>query len=126
MTAVLDSSAVLALLWREKGCDIVETHLRDALISSINLAEVYTKCTERGIDPDAVAAVLAKMPVTLVDFSAPQALLASKLRQQTKALGLSLGDRACLAVAMMERATVVTADKPWANVGLNLKIVIIR
>ncbi|ESQ90075.1 hypothetical protein ABAC460_09920 [Asticcacaulis sp. AC460] len=126
MTAVLDSSAVLALLWREKGCDIVETYLRDAMISTINLAEVYTKCTERSVDPGVVASVLAKQSVTIVDFSAPQALLAGKLRQQTKALGLSLGDRACLAVAMMERATVVTADKPWANVGLNLKIVVIR
>lgn len=126
MTAVLDSSAILALIWQEKGHEIVSSHLTDACMSTVNLAEVYSKCQERGLDLDAMRGFLASLKVTMVGYDEQQAFATGALRSQTVRGGLSLGDRACLSLAMAQGASVVTADGIWQSLGLPLQIVAIR
>ncbi len=123
--AVLDSSAVLSLLLAEPGAEIVQSVLPGALLSTVNFAEVLAKLVERGMpSSDALRAVEA-LGVELVDFNADQAHVTGQLRASTRALGLSLGDRACLALGRLTRSKIYTADQAWADVP-DFDIVLIR
>jgi len=122
--AVLDSSAVLSLLLAEPGAEIVQSVLPGALLSTVNFAEVLAKLVERGMpSSDAVRAVEA-LGVELVDFNVDQAHMTGQLRASTRALGLSLGDRACLALGSLKSAKIYTAVRTWENV-LGLEIVVL-
>jgi PIN domain nuclease of toxin-antitoxin system len=124
---VLDASALLALLNREPGADKLTPQLLSAAASStVNLAEVQAKLVERGLDPeDAWEATLT--PVReVVDFTADHARLAGTLIAQTRSLGLSLGDRACLALGITLRAPIYTTDKSWKNLKLGVHIHVVR
>ena len=117
---VFDSSAVLALIFGEPGADLVARLMdqNDALISSVNQAEVLGKLLDRGLSADDVAAISQQLPLKVMPFTPEQAQLAGGLRPATRALGLSLGDRCCLALAQQQGgATVVTADRPWAGLA---------
>ena len=110
---VLDSSALLALIDEEAGADRVRDVLSDSMISTVNLAEVYGKLDERGQDGlRAVGNVLMTL-TEVVPFNEEHAVLAGRLRQQTRHAGLSLGDRACIALALATGAEVYTADSMW-------------
>jgi len=122
---VLDASAVLALLRGEPGGAAVETRLDGARLSAVNLTEVAQRLNDQWPD-DLVAAVLAKFPCEVIDFSATLALRAGLLRRLTKAHGLSLGDRACLALAERDGLAVLTADHAWAELDLGVEVVLIR
>jgi PIN domain nuclease of toxin-antitoxin system len=126
MSVVLDSSALLALLWSEPGEEMVEAVLADSRISAVNMAEVYSKMSDRGVVGDEVRELLADLPVVVVAFDAQQAALTGDLRDATRSQGLSLGDRACLALAMTEDMDAVTGDRTWAALSLPIKIVAIR
>ena len=126
MSIVLDASAALALILKEPGSEIVEAALGDAIISSVNMAEVYAKCADRGLDPAVVKAMFSGLGVTVSPFTDMHALASGRLRGSTRAHGLSLGDRACLALAVVEKAEVLTADKVWLKLGLNIAITAIR
>ena len=126
MTAVLDASALLALLWREPGHDIAATYIPGAIVSTVNLSEVYAKCADRGLDLDTVRGLLTGLQLTIVDFDSHQAFVAGDLRSRTRKAGLSLGDRACLAAASVHKAQAVTADRAWTALGLSLTITVIR
>ncbi len=126
MSVVLDASAVLAALWREPGADRVEAALNDAQISAVNLSELVAKLVDRGATAQNVRDILAGIGAQVVDFTAEQAVNAGLIRHQTKALGLSLGDRACLALARLNGATVLTADRVWAHRDLGVDIEVIR
>jgi PIN domain nuclease of toxin-antitoxin system len=92
----------------------------------VNLAEVQAKLVSRGIDPDdAWEATLAPIR-TSVDFTAEHARIAGSLVAETRSLGLSLGDRACLALALSLKAPVYTTDKSWKNLKLGVRIQVIR
>jgi PIN domain nuclease of toxin-antitoxin system len=124
---VLDASALLALLNKEPGADKLTPQLLSAAASStVNLAEVQAKLVSRGLDPhDAWEATLT--PVReVVDFTADHARLAGTLIVQTRSLGLSLGDRACLALGLTLKAPVYTTDKSWKNLKLGVQIHVIR
>lgn len=124
--SVLDASAVLALLDSEPGADRVLAAIPSALISTVNLAEVYSKFADRG---PATWAALQRFRFAIyevVPFSVEMAELAGRLRPLTREFGLSLGDRACLALAMLRGADVLTADTSWSKVGLPCTIHIIR
>jgi ribonuclease VapC len=123
---VLDASAVLAVLQRERGQERVVEVLHDAIISAVNLAEVATKLTEKGWSADQVQDLLAPFMVLSVDFSAPQAIRAGLLRAATRRFGLSTGDRCCLALAMERSVGVMTADRAWAGLDLGIPIEVIR
>ena len=111
--AVLDSSALLALLWNEPGADYVAAALPGALLSSVNLAEVVTKLRERGLSASEGRELVESLGVVVVDFDADQAEATAELRESTRSLGLSLGDRACLALARRRNCPALTADAAW-------------
>jgi PIN domain nuclease of toxin-antitoxin system len=110
---VLDASAVLALLNREPGHEQVLAVLPAAAIGTVNLTEVISKLCERGVPPDAAMEAVQCCGVEIVLHSVEHAALAGALRPITKAFGLSLGDRACLALGRERRATVMTAERHW-------------
>ena len=117
---VFDSSAVLAVLFNEPGAEQVIRWLEDdeAVISSVNQAEVLAKLLDTGLSEADVAAIGQQLPLQVLPFSAQQARIAGNLRPATRALGLSLGDRCCLALAREQPgAQVVTADRAWAGLA---------
>lgn len=124
---VLDASAVLALLNGEPGTDKLTPQLLSmAASSTVNLAEVQAKLVDRGVDPnDAWEAALAPIR-DVMDFTADHARLAGSLIAQTRPLGLSLGDRACLALALSLKAPVYTTDRSWKNLNLTVRVHVIR
>jgi ribonuclease VapC len=123
---VLDASALLALLQQELGTEIVAAALQDSAISTVNWSEVLQKSTSRGIDPEGMQAEFEALGVNIIPFSALQAELAAQLWLETKELGLSLGDRSCLALAIDQKATALTADKAWAQLKNGISIQLIR
>ncbi|KPF80485.1 hypothetical protein IP88_00295 [alpha proteobacterium AAP81b] len=126
MSVVLDSSALLAVLQGEPGADAVMPALQGALVSAVNAAEVVTKLVEIGMTPVEAGTNLTRLDVDIIAFDAVQAQQTGALRPLTRHLGLSLGDRACLALAQQRRATVLTADRPWAGLDLGIAIEVIR
>ena len=123
---VLDASAVLAVLNDEDGAALVEDVIGRALISSVNLTEVASKLVERGMDDDSVSLVIHSLPCRVVDFTLAHSLRAGQLRRDTGPQGLSLGDRACLALTEAEGLPVLTSDRRWSDVETDLDIRLIR
>jgi ribonuclease VapC len=123
---VLDASAVLALLNRETGQDKVAAALGDSVISAVNFCEVMGKLIDNGLSEDEARESIDLLNMEVISFDIDLAHVAAKLRARTKNLGLSLGDRSCLALGLALRQTVVTADREWATLRLGIKIEIIR
>jgi ribonuclease VapC len=115
---ILDSSAVLAVLQNEPGKDKVEVILDVSAISRVNLTEVLTKLVEKGMSVDEAKETFDDLGLRVIKFNENQSLKSAELRPLTKHLGLSLGDRCCLALAISENLPAVTADKNWANLNL--------
>jgi ribonuclease VapC len=126
MSAVLDSSAVLAVIWNEPGSDMVLDHVDGAVISAVNYAEVLTKISDRGVDGKRASALLASLAIETIVFDKAQAETSGQIRSQTRHLGLSLGDRACIALAMTKGWPVLTADKVWAELTLSVQVLLVR
>ena len=122
---VLDASALLAVLNDESGAEAVRAALSVSIISTVNLAEVYSKAAERGLDRVRVRRTV-DLVREAVPFTESQAELCGQLRLQTKAAGLSLADRACLALAIEQHAEVLTADRDWATLELPCLVHLIR
>ena len=124
---VLDASALLAVLNREPGVEKLTPQLLSAAISStVNLAEVQSKLVSRGIKPDeAWEATISPIRESAV-FTDEQAKIAGNLIARTSAFGLSLGDRACLALGIALKAPVYTADRSWKNLKLGVRIHLVR
>ena len=123
---VLDASALLALLNAETGAGLVQELLPEALISTVNLAEVVTRLALLGMPGDEIRDALTLLGLETVPFVEEQAYRSGFLVRQTQALGLSLGDRACLALASMKGLTVVTADRAWKEAGVEVEVRVIR
>ena len=125
--AVFDASAILAVYHNEPGKKQVLQYMDqyEPFISSVNLAEVYSKLSQDGLSEDEFVESFEGLEITVVDFDKPQAVEVSKLYHPTRSLGLSLGDRACLALAVLKDATAVTADRSWSKVAV-CKIKVIR
>jgi PIN domain nuclease of toxin-antitoxin system len=124
---VLDASALLAVLNREPGADkLTPELLNNAVCSTVNLAEVQGKLVGRGLAADEAWEAATSPIREAVAFTAGHAKIAGSLITQTRALGLSFGDRACLALGLAMRAPVYTADKSWKGLRLGIRIHIIR
>ncbi|MEM1244073.1 MAG: type II toxin-antitoxin system VapC family toxin [Pseudomonadota bacterium] len=123
---VFDSSAIIALLNQEKGFDIVEKYLSNCIISAVNLSEAVVVLMKVGISQKQAEDMLIELIEEIVPFDQQQAFVAAKLRIPTKNYGLSLGDRACLALGLIKKLTVITADKIWMKLKLNIKVQCIR
>ena len=115
---VLDSSAILAVIYQETGAETVEPLLKTSLVSSVNLAEVCTKLAEKNVLDKQAIDDFQKLGLEIVDFDLKQAVKVAELRPLTKHLGLSLGDRSCLALAMLRNTVAVTADKSSRKLSL--------
>lgn len=123
---ILDASAVLAVLNGERGEKKVIPMLAESAISSVNLTEVAAKLLETGMDEDSARLAVSVLGIgEVVDFTEDLAWKAAKLRPLTKQYGLSLGDRACLALAMKLKVPAITADKEWAKLKL-CRVIVIR
>ncbi len=114
---VPDASALLCLLFDEPSAERVDRVLPDAFISAANLAEVLSKLVDRGLDGDEALSDLRQLDLEVVALDRAQAEAAGLLRSATCEAGLSLGDRACLALAQQRRAPTLTTDRRQAEVA---------
>jgi ribonuclease VapC len=126
---VLDTSALLAILNDEPGAEIFIQRielLESATMSAVNVSEAYGTLVRSGIrSDDAWQAVIGSIPHA-VDFDMEQARITGELLPQTRSLGLSLGDRACLALGIALKAPIYTADRAWKGLRLGVSIHVIR
>ena len=123
---VLDASALMAVLREEPGAAAVEAELDHAAISAVNLSEVQAKLVERGTAAEIAWSSLVDLDLEVVAFDAAQAKVAGDLRSLTRAQGLSLGDRACLALARALGLPAMTADRAWGGLAVGIEIRAVR
>ena len=123
---VLDASALLCLLNGEPGTDRVLDVLTRCVIGATNLGEVVSKLRERGLSLDEVREALGGLHLDVRPLSAAQAMTIGDLRPTTKSLGLSLGDRACLALALDLQAEMFTTDADLASADVGISITNVR
>lgn len=126
MSVVHDASSLLAVAFREPGGEIAQGALRGSLVSSVNWSEVIQKVQTRGKDTRQLAELYVGLGVTIVPFGVETAERAASLFSETRAFGLSLGDRACLALGLETGREVYTADRRWTEIPLEIKVKAIR
>jgi ribonuclease VapC len=112
---VLDASALLCLLQEEKGAERVARALPAAEIGAVNYCEVVGKLVDGGMDEETADRLIDTLQLSVVPFDRTQARLAGSLRPLTRKFGLSLGDRACLALAQAQGATALTCERSWTR-----------
>jgi PIN domain nuclease of toxin-antitoxin system len=126
---VLDTSALLALLFAETGADAAGAALRRSrpnLLSAVSYSEAMAKALDRKVPFETARDAIHALQLTLVPFDAAHALTAASLRPATRAFDFSFADRACLATAALAKAAVLTADQAWTKVDLGVTITLIR
>jgi ribonuclease VapC len=127
MIKVFDASCVLAALFEEPGSATVVQLWGDyeGVISAVNYAEVVTKLAERGATSEEIPIILEGIPLTVLPFEENDCIQVGLLRPITKTLGLSLGDRACIALGGKLSAAIITADKAWKGIK-GIDVVVVR
>jgi PIN domain nuclease of toxin-antitoxin system len=129
---VLDASALLAYLQDEPGSDVVDAALFEgAVINAVNYAEVLTRLGDLGDEPAITHRRLQEQGLIgglleVIPLLGEEAVTVARLRPATRAFGLSLGDRACLATALRLARPVLTADRSWATVDVGVTVRLIR
>jgi PIN domain nuclease of toxin-antitoxin system len=124
---VLDASALLVLLKGEAGSErVIEALMDGAAISAVNFSEVVAKLREGGMLEEAIHESLDSLELDIVEFDTEFAYQAGLLRPLTKSAGLSLGDRACLALAQNLNLPALTADRAWDSLSLGIRVQVIR
>jgi ribonuclease VapC len=123
---VYDTSALLAIILDEPGAEVAKATIANAMMSTVNVAEIVSRALDKGIPVEKTERFLMSHGIEFVDFDAEMARTAGAMRTATRSRGLSLGDRACLALAIHENAAAVTADRSWADLDLPCKIELIR
>lgn len=128
MACVLDASAVLCLLFSEKGAEKVEARLGDASISVVNYTEVLSKLVDRGLDAEEAIRDLSDLDITVLPVGQEVAEEAARLRALSKEAGLSLGDRFCLALARSLGVPALTTDRAWKDIAklAGVKVELVR
>jgi len=121
-----DASALLAVLNREPGAERAAPLLDGAVMSAVNWSETLQKAAVHGVDADGLRADIEGLGVTLVPYTIDDAEETARLWPPTRAAGLSLGDRACLALAVREALLAVTTDRSWATLSLDVRVHVIR
>ncbi len=125
-STVFDASALICLVRKERGWEKVASFGLNARISAVNLVEVAYRLRKHGMPLEAVEPAVRPLVGRIVPFDDQHALLAAAIHGETRQDGVSLADCACLALGMSEKAVVVTADKQWKKLGLDVEIVQIR
>ena len=126
MTVVLDASALLALMNDEPGATSVRETFQEAVISTVNLAEVVSKLVDGGMPEAQIFNDLGELNLSDIPFDAQQAYATGLLRSLTRSRGLSLGDRACLSLALQLQSPVITTDRAWAELDLGVEVRLAR
>ena len=124
--AVLDASALIAFLRNEPGADKVAAVLSKSCISSVNLAETLGKMVEYGKPLDAVVFQIERLDIPVIAFDSEQASIAASFWKATRSVGMSLGDRACHALALKLSLPALTTEGDWLKCDLGVKVVKIR
>lgn len=124
--AVVDASAVIAFLRREKGVEVVASVIPGAVISAVNLSEVASWLSDAGTQEKKIRMTLEGLELDCRAFDGEAALAAGVLRRATRRKGLSLGDRACLALARQLALPTLTADRGWAELEIGVEVKLIR
>lgn len=126
MNAVIDASALLAVLLDEQGATTVIPVMRGSAISALNASECFSRAVDRGASAGGVAAMLRDFEMEVVSFGLHEAQAVADLRPRMRAVGASLSDRACLALAMARTAPLYTGDRRLADLDLGIDIRLIR
>ena len=126
MSVVFDSSALLAIAFEENGADVAARRLSGGIMSAITASEVVARFVDLGVSGEDARASLLDFGLEIRLFDTALAVAAGLLRAATREKGLSLGDRACTALAMREQVGIVTADRVWATLDLDVEIELIR
>jgi PIN domain nuclease of toxin-antitoxin system len=126
MAVVLDASALLAYLREEPGAEVVDGLLADARMASVNWAEVVQKSLSAGVDVDGMQEDLQALGMRVEPFWPADGESAGRLWPLTRQHGLSLADRACLSLGLRLGLTVVTCDRAWAQLPLDLEVQLLR
>ena len=123
---MLDSSAVLARLYREPGGERVRTLLPRACMSAVNYAEVLSKLVDDGVPFSEAEYAVGRLGLTVLDADKHRSALAGLLHEGTRRTGVSLGDRYCLQLAIELGLPVLTTDRRWSSLRLDVRIDLIR
>ena len=124
---VLDASAILAILFQERGGEkLTDEILKDSVISTVNLAEVQSKLIKKGYVPEEAWEDALSIVNSAELYTSEQARIAGDLITTTEEYGLSLGERSCLALAIALKAPVYTTEQTWRNLKLGIPIHVIR
>jgi PIN domain nuclease of toxin-antitoxin system len=124
---VLDASAILAIVFQERGAEKLTVEiLKNAVISTVNLAEVQSKLIKKGYLPEEAWEDALSLVNSAEPYTSEQARTAGDLITATEKYGLSLGDRSCLALAIALKAPVYTTEQSWRNLKLGIPILVIR
>ncbi|MGI8726580.1 MAG: type II toxin-antitoxin system VapC family toxin [Solirubrobacterales bacterium] len=123
---LLDASALLAHLFDEPGGQHVVDRIAEASVTSVNWSETLQHAIDRDVELTGLTDELESLGMSIIPFTAEHALETAQMRTPTRHLGLSLADRACLAVASEEGLPVLTADRSWAQLDLGIEIELIR
>jgi PIN domain nuclease of toxin-antitoxin system len=126
MAGVVDASAVLAVYLDEPGAEAATAVMAGSLLSAVNYTEVIGRALDRGRSYDHVLRALMQMAFVVVAHDLTLARRAGELRSATRGFGLSVGDRACLALAERERLPAYTTDRSWRNLDLGIDVRLIR
>lgn len=123
---VLDASALLAVIQDEPGAAVVEPLLDDASISAVNWSEVVQRAARHSVDVRRLRVDVEALGIAIEIFDAEAAEVTAELWASTRTAGLSLGDRACLALARSLDATAVTANRAWAGLEVGCLVQLVR
>jgi ribonuclease VapC len=123
---VADASAILALLKQERFSRFDPGRLFRSTISAVNLSEVLERLRAGGMSEAEADEAVEALSLDVIDFSALHARIAAYLRPHIRQAGLSLGDRACLALGLEVGGPVVTADRAWAQLDVGVEVILIR
>jgi ribonuclease VapC len=125
LTVVVDASTVLAVCKQEPGAATVRQTIRGGLISAVNYSEVLYKAASLSKRPIAEA-IVRTAEIKIIEFDQKQAGVAADLFAKCVGKGVSFADRACLALALLENRSVVSADRRWSELGLPIEVVNFR
>lgn len=123
---ILDASAVLAWLREESGASLVSDMLQEGAMTAANLAELLSKLVDLGFSEKDRRAILEALNMDVLPVDAEMAWAAASLRASSKHLGLSLGDRMCLAAGIIHHSPVVTAEHAWCKLDLPIEVIMVR
>ena len=126
-SAVLDVSAVLALIRDEPGADAVAEHVGRAAVSAVTLHEVVEELMASGLDEPVIHELVAELRLEVRAHDTDAAYAGAALQERTKRYGRGLGDCACLALGLALGVPVLTADREWERLEVEeLKIEVVR